>query len=246
VKRGLRLVAIAGIVALAVAAGAKFFWLWINAAFAEASMSEVLHELGGLRGYLGFASDLQLAADPDLVIAEHAASRLLHHCEREDGMIELLKVEKRPAVQRWLMQSLAGCNSTKAIPLFREALHSQNSMIALVGAQSLGMLKTRAAIPELEELVGRCDPQCAGTAAYALSRMGERRVVYPWAVKALSAPKPQRDPGMNDHFQRYYAMKIIQEVGDRDDLRLLESNRDYIVPLLEFQDAESTLLKRGK
>lgn len=226
----------------------SFLWLWLNAAFAETSVSTVWRELGGFKGYFHLVSDLQLAASPDAFMAEQAASRLLtqHQCSKEDAMISFLKVEKRPNVQRWVLQALAACNSRKAIPEFREALRSDNLMIAAVGAESLGMVKADEAIPDLESMIRRRGyDQAAGQAAYALAKMGEREFSYEWAIAALSSAPPARDRDSRDFYKRYHAMHVLAEIGTAKDVPLLEKNRQQIGSKVEFDAVLAKINNRG-
>jgi hypothetical protein len=224
--------------------GAKFFFLWLGAAFAEAPVSVVFHEIGGIRGFFGLASDLKLAGDSDSVVAEHAASRLLHQCGQEDGMIKLAQIETRPNVQRWLLQSLAGCNSQKAIPIFRKALLSTNDMVVLVGAQSLGMVGAREAIPDLKEVLKKCSAQCAGEAAASLARLGEHDISYAWAIDALTA-KPPHGYNSDDRFKRYHAARALRYIGTEKDIPLLEANMHFSAGgLLETQEIIDSIRHR--
>ncbi|MBI3565071.1 MAG: HEAT repeat domain-containing protein [Elusimicrobia bacterium] len=225
--------------------GAKFVLLWLSAAFSEAPISVIFHQQGKWRGFLGLASDVQLASDSDPLIAFHAVSRLLHHCDQTDGMIRLAQKERRPEVQWRLLQSLGSCMDSRTIPIYLEALHSDNQVVVAVAAQSLGMLKAKEAIPELEPLVERYEPKVAGVIAYALSQIGERKVSYPWAVKVLSRPKPDKDIGSQDSLSRYYASKVLEEVGDRNDLRYLEMNKTHMGLNVEFKETERILRSRS-
>jgi hypothetical protein len=218
--------------------GGDILMLWLDAAFSEAPISFIWREQGGFRGHFHFVTDLELAADPDSVVSESAASRLQvrRQCDKQDGMLKLLDLETRPNTRLRLLQTLAACGSQKAIPLFREALHSGNPSLVVVGAQSLGMLKARDAISELEAVVEQGVSQCDGAAALALSQMGERRVAYPWAVKMLSAEKPKNDPNSVDSFRRIYSGQILENLGTAADIPLLERNKGSLGVYTEYQE----------
>jgi hypothetical protein len=245
-KSPILVAAIAGLICVLFLIGVDFFWLWLDAAFSEAPISYVWREQGRFKGHFGLISDLQLAADPDSVVSERAASRLLikRQCDKADGMIQFLESENRRNVRRWVMQALAACGDRRAIPYFRAALHSEDQMLIGVGAQSLGMLKAREAIPELEAIVEQGISQCDGAAAFALSQMGEKQIAYPWAVKMLSADRPDHDPKSVDSFRRMYAGQILEEIGREKDIPLIEKNRsalgvgaDYYVQAIRKRDS---------
>lgn len=192
---------------------------------------------GGLRGFLHVSTDLALAKSSNNLISEQAASRLLtnRQCDEQDGMLKLLATESRRNTRRWVLQALAACNSQKAIPLFRESLKSDDTMIAYVGAQSLGMLRAREAIPELEATVAKGVPQVSGMAAWALSMIGETQTSRAWAIKVLSAPRRHPDPRAEDFAQRGQAGSVLERVGLPEDIPLLEQNKGPLGVYLDYQ-----------
>lgn len=220
----------------------KLIWIEINALYAERSFWYQWRIGGGLKGFLHLASDLELASDSDRVIREHAAGRLSTKrcCDQEDGIIELLKNSReRSMVEVNLMRALAVCRSQKAVPLFRKYLREQEpSMTIVAAAQSLGVVQAREAIPDLEAVLeqssDRC-VQCAGNAAVTLSRMGERRVAYPWAIKVLSADNSQRNPGSSEDFwRRSLAGDVIANLGTAADIPLLEKNKRFLRVMADY------------
>ena len=236
------IVAVIIVISLVAVFGSKLFLLGLGAAYREESFSDAFHEQGGWRGFLGTASNVQLAGDPDSIIATAAARRGLKSCGEQDGVIELLKMEHRESVRSPLLQSLAACKSRAAIPYFREALLSDSVELVAVGAQSLGWLNARESIPDLQKIVDKETPRTDAVAALALAEMGEHQSSYPWAVKALLAPQPQQDKNAIDHLKRYYAMKVLELKGDRSDLKYLEMNKDYFgATNVEFLAAEQRL-----
>lgn len=221
--------------------GPTVVWIKLNAMFAERSFGYQWRIDGGLRGLFHLASDLKLAADSDNVIREAAATRLLtaKQCDKQAGMLALLRSKRTDTMVRYrLMQTLAACGNQDVVPLLRQALRESEPVILIVAAQSAGSLHAREAIPELEALVERCSAQCAGSAAAALSRMGERRVAYPWAVKALSAERPKHDLGSEDSFARMYAGEVLQNIGTAADLRLIDRNRRSLGVFADYQKKE--------
>lgn len=242
-RPGMKVVIVCGVL-LTIGIGAKFLLLSLEAAFSEATISFVFRQHGGIRGFLGLASAHELAADPDPVVAVFAARSLLNRCDQEGDMLRLLKTENRTNVRSPILQSLARCKSQSAIPLFREALRSDSVELVAVGAQSLGRLNAREAIPDLEEIVNKDTPRTDAVAAFALAKMGERQSSYPWAVRALLAPKPPQLSNPIDSLKRYYAMKVLEEIGDGSDLKYLEMNKDYMGMDVEFLAAERTLRDR--
>lgn len=196
-----------------------------------AGISYVWRGQGGLLGFFHLASDSKLAASSDPLIAEAAAERLAikHQCGGANGLIALLQEKRQPLVQVRLMQALASCGSRGAIPIMRRFLRSEGStMVPVVAAESLGLMKAREAIPDLEAAVAHCSAACEGAAAVALARMGQRNVAYPWAVKVLSAPRPRRDPGSEDAWKRNNAAEVIESLGTLADIPLLEKNRQEL------------------
>lgn len=193
---------------------------------------------GGIKGFLRIASDLELAGDSDSLIAERAAGRLLseRQCDKQDGMLALLQSKQSTALVRVrLMDALALCHNNKLVPLLKEALQEDNLMIVGSAALSAGMLGDRELIPELESAVSRCaNAQCGGSAAMALSRLGEKTVSYPWAVKALSDPRPGKDPRSEDFYRRMYAGQILEKIGTATDIPLIEMNRSPLGVYAEY------------
>jgi hypothetical protein len=193
---------------------------------------------GGIKGFLHIASDLELVQDPDSLIAERAAGRLLseHQCEKQDRILAILKAKPNNALVRVkLMDVLAICKDNRLVPVLREALQEDNLMIVGSAALSTGMLGARELVPELESAVARCaNAQCAGSAAMALSRLGEKKVAYPWAIKALSDERPAKDPKSEDSYRRMYAGQILENIGTVADIDLIEKNRSPLGVYAEY------------
>lgn len=204
----------------------------LNALLAERTFMTQWRVDGGLKKFLHIASDLELTADSDELLAQYAADDLSEggRCdENPERIMKFLESEKRPMIQFRLIRALGDCHSNQAVPILLGFLNDSDNELTCIGAaKSLGVLRAREAIPKLEGIVVHNASRCANNAAVALGRMGEKRVAYPWAVDALSAKRPLRDEGSRDYSRRQDAGEILGMIGTEADVPLLDENKDFL------------------